>query len=344
MGRLYLLTLCSIALAAGIFFFKHRTPTTVAAGEGLVLPKAWLQANADPLTPEADRRPADQTFLTFPEWFLVFSPQEQADRFAHHTSTDFPFMSHTRQIWQSYAIVNEQIEGNFPPNKGYHFMIWVIGVSASVEYSVKAWYETIVGRITDTGVPLTSEDRFNAQYTADYVAFIKDRPWYEFDFKRQLTTLWTSTPVEGDHPLRSIERRYMLTSELLVKYVYGKLIGLGTAQVYDAALLTTAVVLDDGSVQQLPRYDKFAAASIALAKSGRSFKEIAGNNSAILLTVLVPADKPLEIENTRTVFTQPITSDRTMQRIALVTPVASLSALLVRLSNDHVAVEHVFDY
>ena len=29
-------------------------------------------------TPVEDRRPPDQTFLTYPEWFLVFSPAEYA--------------------------------------------------------------------------------------------------------------------------------------------------------------------------------------------------------------------------------------------------------------------------
>jgi hypothetical protein len=102
-------------------------------------------------------------------------------------------MSHTAQIWQSYKIVNDQVKNNFPTNTGYHFMIWVIGTSASVEYSIKAWYETIIGRITDTEAPTTGEDKFNAKFTQDYVAFIKDRPWYEFDFISRLKELWTST-------------------------------------------------------------------------------------------------------------------------------------------------------
>jgi len=49
--------------------------TTIAAGEGKVVPKDWLIQNRNPLTPKEDQRPADQTFLTFPEWYLVFSPE-----------------------------------------------------------------------------------------------------------------------------------------------------------------------------------------------------------------------------------------------------------------------------
>src|SRR4030095_4303508 len=252
MKRLYILTLCSIGLAVCIFLYKRRNPTTIPSGNGLVIPKDWLIINNNPLTPKADIRPADQTFLTFPEWFLVFSPEEQANYFKNHTATTFPFMSHTAQIWQSYKRVNDQIKDTFPTNKGYHFMIWVIGTSASVEYSIKAWYETIIGRITDTGEPITDEDKFNAKFTQDYVGFIKDRPWYEFDFKSQFKTLWTSNSFFGNSFLRKVERKYILTSELLVKYAYGKLIGLGTKQVYDAALPTTAVILDNHRLQYLP--------------------------------------------------------------------------------------------
>lgn len=344
MKRLYILTLCSICAASCIFFFKKRAPATIAAGSGLLIPVEWLSMNKSTLTPKADLRPADQTFLTFPEWFLVFSPDEQAQYFKGHTATAFPFMAHTTQIWNSYKIVNDQIKDNFPTNTGYHFMIWVIGSSATIEYSIKAWYETLIGRITDTHTPVTSEDRFNADFTQSYVDFIRDRPWYEYDFKSRLSALWTNVPLTGSNYFRKIERRYILTSELLVKYVYGKLIGLGTKQVYEEALPTTAVIMDNGSLLHLPRYDKFMPAAMKLAKEGNNFKEIAGNNSAILLTVLVPSERMPEFENTVTLFYQPVVSNPVMTRMAIVTPVSHLSQLLLQFDKKDIQVEHIFDY
>jgi hypothetical protein len=344
MKRLIILTLCTIIVSSLIFFYQKRIPTTIANGEGLIIKKEWLVINKNPITPKNDVRPADQTFLTFPEWYLVFSPQEQANYFKKQTSTSFPFMSHTRQIWESYHIVNNQIKGNFPPNNGYHFMIWVIGTSASIEYAIKAWYETIFGRITDTYTPKTDEDKFNAKYTDDYVKFIKDKPWYEFDFKTRLKNLWTESSFIGDNFFRKIERKYILTSELLVKWGYGKLIGLGTKQVYDLALPSTAVVLEDNTIINLPRYDKFNQAIIELTKEGKSFKEIAGNKSAILLTILIPTNKQMKFENTQTLFTQPISSDTSNQRIALVIPVDRLNRLLKQLEKEKIKIEHIFDY
>jgi hypothetical protein len=317
---------------------------TIPAGKGLVIPKEWLVINQNPVTPAKDIRPADQTFLTFPEWFLVFSPEEQANYFKQHTATTFPYMTHTAQIWRSYGIMKKQIKGNFPVNYGYHFMIWVIGVSTTVEYTMKALYEAIVGRLTNTKQPLTQEDQFAATFTRDYVDFIKDRPWYEFNFKSRLKDLWKNTSSSGPHFFRKWDRKYVLTAELLVKFIYGKLIGLGTKQVYGQALPTTAVVLDDDSLHYLPRYDKFATAALELAKSGHRFKEIAGNNSAILLTVWVPADHATTFDQAQTVFTQPISSYPSMKRVAIATPVPNLSKVLLQLDKEKIQVEHVFDF
>lgn len=345
MKRLQILTLCTVATSALIFFFKKREATTIASGDGLVIKKEWLVTKKNPMTAQADVRPADQTFLTFPEWYLVFSPEEQANYFKHTTATTFPYMSHTRQIWESYHIVNNQIKGNFPDNPGYHFMIWVIGSSASIEYSIKSWYEVLIGRITDTEQVITAEDKFNANYTQDYVTFIKDRPWYEFDFKQQLIKLWSDeTPFFGEYFLRKLERRYILTFELIVKWNYGKLIGLGTDQVYEEALSTTTVITADNKTQDLPRYDKFGKAILQLAKEGKKIKEIAGNDSAILLSILVPQSYQKEFGNAQVIFIQPITSEPNYKRITLAVPVGNLSALLLQLDAEKVKLEHVFDY
>lgn len=345
MNRLYKLTLLSIVLSVCLFYFKKRQETTVAMGEGLVIPKEWLITTKHPLTPAKDVRPADQTFLTYPEWFLVFSPEEQANYFKQHTASTLSFKSHTRQIWESYKIVNDQIKDNFPTNTGYHFMIWVIGTSATVEYEIKALYETLVGRITDTGIPLTDEDKFNAVFTQDYVDFIKDRPWYEFDFKTRLKTLWTGTSFFDSHFLRKLDRKYLLTSELLVKTVYGKLIGLGTKQVYEEAVPTTAVILENDSLVYLPRYDQFANAAVELAKKGHTFKEIAGNTSAILLTALADTENNRLPTIGKLIFTQPLTSHSQTDRLAVTIPVSQLHEILLQLDvKRDIKIEHVFDY
>jgi hypothetical protein len=365
MRRLRMLTLIALLLAIITFAVKNRKPSIITAGKGLVVDKAWLTTNQHPITPRAAIRPPDQTFLTYPEWFLVFSPAEQADYFKTRTSTTFPYLKHVDQMWSGYGIMYDQIKGNFPFNTGYHVMIGVIAGSTSVEYSIKSFYETIIGRLTDTSPneEMTAEDKFNADYERSYVKFIEALPWYEYDFNHQLKSLWSNTTFSGPHLLRKLERRYYLTTELLVKSGYGWLIGLGTKSAYETASLQTAVVLDklpvgmdttglmhnikalpNGMVlANLPRYAEFNIAANKLAENGVGFTEIAGNKGAIILTVLT--DKPLNVTaDCKLLFTQPIFTKPGLNRIAVVTTVKGLSKVLHTFQTGKVNIEHVYDY
>lgn len=358
------MTLIMLLLAMITFAVKNRKPFTVPAGKGLLVPKAWLITNPNPLTPQAAIRPPDQTFLTYPEWFLVFSPAEQADYFKTHTSTTFPYMKHVDQMWGGYEVMYHQVKGNFPFNTGYHVMIMVIAGSTIVEYGIKSFYETIIGRITDTepNGEMTAEDKFNADYERSYVKFIEALPWYEYDFNHQLKMLWRNTSLSGPHLLRKLERRYYLTTELLVKSGYGWLIGLGTKSAYETASLKTAVIIksasgkrsfdgdkdtkilsDSAILLNLPRYAEFNQAVSRLARNGIVFKEIAGNNGAIMLTVL--GNKALnETPNYKVLFTQPIVTKQGLSRIAIVTTVNNLSATVKTLLDNKIVIEHIYDY
>lgn len=352
-------------LAVVVFIIKNRKPSTLLAGEGLVVNKAWLTTNPHPLIPAKDVRPPDQTFLTYPEWFLVFSPAEQADYFKTRTSTTFPYMKHIDQMWGGYNVIYDQIKNNFPFNTGYHIMIWVIAGSTTVEYAIKSFYETIIGRVTDTGPrdEMTAEDKFNADYEYSYLKFIEDLPWYEYNFNHQLKTLWYDVPLSGPHTLRKLERRYYLTTELLIKSAYGKLIKLATKSAYGTAALNTTVVIDklpmnltalngdanakplpDGSMQlDMPRYARFVPAATALAIRKVNFIEIAGNRGAIMLTVLTNRSLPVMV-NTQVLFTQPVFTKPGTSRIALATTVPHLSELVAQLYGQRVSIEHIYDY
>lgn len=325
-------------------------------------------AQATVITPEEHRRGPEQTFLTFPEWFLVFSPAELAQYMQGHTQDGFPFMAHVGQFWSSYASVRQSLrEGHYPFNFGYHFMIVVIGASTTVEYTMKASYETLVGRLTALTLhgDTTAEDRYAAAVAQDYVDFIRVRPWYEFDFTTKLKKLWTDTPWSGPHMLRKWERRYALTTEYAVKAVYGKFIMLGTHAAYDTPLMVTAIVIDgapqsppadlpdfhvlqalpDGAVlATVPRYDAFMRYADALAAQGARFREIAGNHGLVLVSLLAPDDwKPAD-DTQHVLFSQPMLTEPGRQRVVLTVPVAGLSGLLVALHGPGLQLEHIFDY
>jgi hypothetical protein len=327
--------------------------TTLAAGP---LPAA------EPLTPPQHRRGAEQTFLTYPEWFLVHSPAEYAAFVRTQTPSDFPWFGHIGQLWSSYAAVTRATRDQ-PFNAGYHVMILVIGVSTTVEYALRAAYETIVGRLSALAMPpgMTAEDRYAAGAAQAYVDFIRLRPWYEFDFFGTLVGLWRDTPAWGPGMPRKWERRYALSTEYVVKAIYGWLIGLGTAASYEAARPDTAVLLDGlppsvGELRALrilalaprgqalvsvPRYAAFRDYAVLLARGGANFVEIAGNRGDILLSLRVPQDWSAVPARTRVLFAQPILTQPGTQRVALVVPVAVLGSVLRSLGSQ---VEHIYDY
>ena len=222
----------------------------------------------------------------------------------------FPLFAHVGQFWQGYAAVNREV-ARFPFNGGYHLMVTVIGSSTTVEYGLKGIYEHTIGRLAEATVSGTTpipEERLYADYAQAYVDFIRLEPWDKFDFIAPLKQLWADTPLSGANLIRRWERRFALTTELLVKEGYARLIKLGTQSVYDAPKPTTAVVLDRprADVAGLPRlcgtaehrhrgpgddpaYEPFTAYSRWLASQGIDFREIAGNDGEIVVSLLVPS-------------------------------------------------------
>ena len=103
-------------------------------------------------TPPEHRRGEDQTFLTFPEWYLVHSPAELARYLvAQRPPSAFPFGGHIGQFWQGYREVTHETRA-YPFNGGYHLMVSVIGTSTTVEYGLRAAYESTAGRLADASI------------------------------------------------------------------------------------------------------------------------------------------------------------------------------------------------
>ncbi len=327
-------------------------------------------AASGPLTaPPEHRRPPDQTFLTFPEWFLVHSPAEYARYLASGAPVSaFPLFAHIGQFWQAYAAVTHEVS-RYPFNGGYHLMICVIGTSTTVEYSLKGVYEHTIGRLAEatvTGSDLVPEERFAAAYATRYVEFIEGDPWYLFDFGAELKTLWSDAPTSGPNLTRRWERRFLLTTELLVKSGYAKLIRLGTHGLYEPPRRVTAIVISpapprdaialnpefavlrsapDGVLATIPRYLAFTSYAEWLAREGSDFHEIAGNDGDILISVIVRQDWQPGADG-RVLFEQPCITRPGQKRSVMAVPIAHLGAVLrdYRQIQRGVVLEHIYDF
>src|SRR5262245_11372910 len=346
-GALFLLTVCALTIFASVIGADSVSDTSI--------------------TPTGHQRGTEQTFLTFPEWFLVSSPAEYAAFVKSEPPSEFPFIGHIKQLWQSYGAVYDATRSKYPFNAGYHVMIVVISASTTVEYSLRSAYETLIGRLTELTRThgMTQEDVFGAQVAQDYVDFIRARPFYEYDFLGKTPRLWKETSLWGPDMLRKCERKYSLTTEYLAKGIYSWIIKKATQASYDSTIDVTAVLVDrlpagieteltglkllqhlpDGSALiTVPRYDAFKFYSQALARHGCNFQEIAGNRSVILVAALVPQTWRPAADEPELLFTQPILTQPALKRVVMVVPVGSLSLSLNRLNASGFHIEHVYDY
>jgi hypothetical protein len=321
-----------------------------------------LATTADASRP-AWARNEEQTFLTLPAWYIVWSSDEYARSIAARPPSAFPYSLSIARFWQNYARVYDATLA-YPWNGGYHMMIGVIGVSYSAELAIKGVYENTIGRFTEAfSSRPTDEDRFAAYVAADYVAFVKVRPWYEYPFHRRLSELWSGTRVVGPGFVRKWERKLILSGEYAFKAGYGWLMGQGTAAAYEAESQETVSrvsgmtadalaarklrVLEsipDGSVLvALPRYQPFTTAALELVHAGGQFVEIAGNQRILISTVGQRARRP-PLGAAEILFALPIPIDAESERLALIVPVPQLAASIKSLEHEGFTIEHIYDY
>jgi hypothetical protein len=321
-----------------------------------------------PPVPPADiaryQRAEAFTYLTLPEWFIVYSTDEYARLVERRSPTDFPYFGSITQYWSFYGSACAVTRSRYPFEGSYHVMLGVIGASFTVENAIKGVYENTVGRLSAWFGRDTPEDAFAAKTAAEYGAFMHTVPWYEFPFGARIRRLWSDVPLWGPRPIRKLERRAVLTVEYAVKGAYGWLIGLASRRAYGAedvkihALVdgATEAIFQDKRVEKVrrtgdgayfirvPRYEAFTETTLALIDTGVRFVDVAGNND-MLVTVLVPASfDESRVPGVAVVARLPILTDSQRHRLALSVPVTRLHEIVRALRAGGATIEHLYDY
>ena len=359
----------------------------LALGPSLVnLPRAWIACrvwdnppaaeSASPTSDEAIReavrevpdyyRPESKTYLTLPEWYIVYSTDEYADFIAMNSSSEFPYFRAVGQYWQSYVDVCHEIRGRYPFNGDSQFTLAFIGLSFTAENMLKGAYEGTIGRLTDwisSDVP-TEEEVYAAQVAREYGEFMHVIPWYFFPFKEKLQGLWNDTSLWGPDPIRKWERKLALTVEYGGKMLYAGFTNFGAQATYGGAdvekiyAVTQGITDDmtnkdlevveeiDGQRQliRITRFEYFSDTVPRLLERGVQFDEIAGNRE-ILFTLLGPQDADYSFEHGEYLFDLPILTEPGQTRAAIKVPVADMAPFFEELNNrEDVRFEHMYDY
>jgi len=311
-------------------------------------------------------RPESQTYLTLPEWYIVYSADEYGAFMQENSSSDFPYFQAVGQYWQSYDDTCDQVRGRYPRNGSAQFVLGFIGVSFTAENMIKGTYEKTIGRVFDWLGPdePTEEEIYAAEVAKEFGAFLHNTPWYVFPFDEKLKGLWSETSYWGPGPLRKWERKLALTVEYGVKTLYGGLTSAGsqatyggpdTEKVYAIAndvtqdMASPDFVLiekldDDRQVVHITRFEVFSTLVPELMKDNLSFEEIAGNDE-ILVTVFAKQDETYDFKYGEYLFDLPILTEQGKTRAAIKVKVPELHLFLEELENHpEIQFEHMYDY
>ena len=287
LGRL----LARLALGAGLLLAALLAPvlwveTACRGGE-------VVSARADPLLPPEDRRSEARTLMTYPEWHIVHAYDDYARVIADGPPHAYGFLRAVGQFWGASCDLMRAAPAHGGADWTTRQTMHVIGVSFTAEMLLKALYEETLGRLAHATFGRGPLDDLSAAQAADYAAFLRQVPWYRWDFgeaAQALDAAATDTP-------RDRERRLALGAEYRAKAAYAGMIAGAVAATGEDALTMRSVVtsadadalsavegvtvigpLGGGTEIETPRYAAFTALLPALAATGADFAEIAGND------------------------------------------------------------------
>jgi hypothetical protein len=354
---------------AAIFAFL----VAAAWSAGFVALKCYSSSATDRPVESVERSTADlagykreeaSTYLTLPEWYIVYNTDEYAKALKTTGPASFPYAGSIRQYWGYYGAACAATKGVYPFSTGNHLMLGVIGSSFSIEYALKGLYENTAGRLSEWIAGRdTPEDAFAAATAAEYGTFMHTVPWYEFPFAAKAGALWAGVPWRGPGMTRKWERRLALTAEYGIKAGYAWLIGLGSQATYgpedlriqarvenapesiyaDGAVKRVKPLGNGAAIVSIPRYEAFTGRMLALLGQGVRFVDIAGNDEILVTALVTPAWTARELEASM-VLDQPLLTDRSTRRVGLKLRVRALHIVIPQVQQRGGRIEHFYDY
>ena len=313
------------------------------------------------ITEPAQQRAEANSYLTYPEWHIVYAYEGLAETLRSGDEHAFDYASAVTGFWNSYCPLNEAAQNHGGADAGTRQTIYVIGLSFTIEMLLKAAYEETIGRAFAwaRGPEKTPQDRVIETQAADYAEFLHQTPWYKFPFDAARGSLWAA-PLE--HRARGWERRLGIGAEWLTKSAYAAVIGGAVAATGEAPLQIRSVVTGlsaqslrsirdlqviDSSARQVivetPRYARFTEILQEIAARRGTVVEIAGNDD-VLVTVIDTGKTTPALPDGATLLTSVTRDGFGDRRLLLDVKVPALTRVIAGLSEGPLRLEHVHDY
>jgi hypothetical protein len=334
-------------------------PTETAASAAA--PAAALPA----IDEKGYRRKLDNTFFTFPEWYIVYSFEDFGRFLDRSSESHFNYLGHILGFWRSFCTINRALPPAAESRTEVKTMIYIIGVSYSIEYAIKGIYENTIGRVFEwiRGEKRTPQDEYARSVLQDYAAFLYTIPWYKYPFREKLDGLMAlSAPTPSQ--ARTWERDFALGSEYFIKIGYAWLIqkGLDASSddeprdiMFAVATLPPEVLAAEPRIKpiralspqwqlvQTPRYKDFTEIVLGLLDRGIPLAEIAGNRE-IMITVIAPKATTLDVNDATELFSLDLDAKPGFRRAGLKARIDRLVDINRELKARGASIEHFYDF
>jgi hypothetical protein len=272
---------------------------------------------------------------------------------------EFNYADSVVGFWTSTCKLMRIADDHGGADQATRTMIYTIGASFNLEMGLKAAYEETLGRLFATirGPQKTPQDEQALNIAVDYSAFLRQMPWYKYDFDRASRELWAAPMTD---PMRGWERRLALGGEWKAKSYYAAAIGAAVAATGEAQLRIRSVIYGidagtlkaipnvaviaetpDGIVIETPRYDIFTHVLADIAAKNGLVREIAGNDD-VMVSVTIPSDATYN--GPGEVITEMHRDGFQTTRLLLNLKVSELGPFFKVMPIGDPGVEHVFDY
>ena len=326
------------------------------------------------ITDQGYARQQGDSFLTFPEWYIVHAYNDLEGVTAKASESDFDYLASIGGFWTSLCGATRQASRSGPATADQKATNYIIGFSFTLEMALQGAYERSIGALSEwtTGGQKTAEDAFNLALLKEYGAFLYQTPWYQFPFGAKLKQFWRETPFVPS--IRAVERRGSLSLQYGGRAGYAALMRFIAG--YDPADLTiesvvgglspgelqaiagvkvmrevTAANGDRGVLVETARYAAFDGFVRELTRHpGAALLEIAGNHR-ILITVIRPAqtaDAGSDVEPAAfggvAIFSLELQSSPGQRRVGIDTQVRALVRQVGQIEAAGYRFEHAYDY
>lgn len=312
------------------------------------------RAQATALLPPEARRDESRTFTTYPEWHIVYAYDDYAAVIADGDPHEFGYLRAIGGFWSSLCPLARKAaeHGGFTAESKQ--TIYTIGASFTLEMALKGLYEETLGRIATLvrGEERAPLDGLSAEQAAAYADFLRQTPWYRWDFAADAGALWAANSGTP----RDWERAVALTIENRGKSLYAAAIAQAVAATGQDELTMRSVVRGipaetlsgiegvtvigprgEGTEIETPRYRAFTEIARRIAAADGEFVEIAGNDDILFTVVTAEATFPNALHS----FARQGRGD---YRHLVEAKVWGLAGRLRELAERGTPVEHIHDY